>query len=405
MFFKFAILFFLLLGCKSIINKLGGDFSDLSKPLSPEAKLMVEQAFVGFENACLVDSHIHIAGLGNSNSGIFIKKSSSLVPTYNDLKLKVYMSASGVSSENRADEEFLSRLLALFKNLPGNWKGLIYAFDYFHDEQGNSIKEKSSFYVPNEYVYQISSQHPEHFVPVISIHPERSDAITELRKWHSKGVHFVKWLPNAQRIDPESEKALLFLREMKNLNMVLITHIGEERAVEGDEFQHLGNPLLFVKALDIGTKIIMAHLGSLGECQDIQSSDKNLQAPCIELFFRLFSNPQYQNNLFGEISGLTIHTRVETGIDQLLKNPAMSARLVNGSDYPLPAVNFIYRTGQIQSLGFISQKERELLNEIYQSNPLLFDFVLKRTIKNPKTGEKIPVSAFLWSDGLPKICN
>jgi predicted TIM-barrel fold metal-dependent hydrolase len=401
---RIAFVLFLVTSCQPIYNKLGGDFDDTSVELSPKAKDMVIKAFEGLENVCLVDSHIHLAGLGNSESGIYVKRSNSLLPDFKQIKLKVYMSASGVKDEKTADQEFIHRLVHLFEKLPGKWKGLIYAFDYFHDESGKPIKEKSSFHIPNEYAFKIASQYPEYFVPVISIHPDKKDALSELSRWREAGARFVKWLPNAQRIDPSSPNALAFLRQMKEAGMVLITHIGEERAVEGDEYQHLGNPLLFRQALEQGNKIIMAHLGSLGICQDIDDSKKT-DLPCIDLFYRLMTEPKYQSNLFGEISGLTIHTRVENGVQMLLQKPEFSNRIVNGSDYPLPAVNLIYRTGQIHELGMINTEEKSALNEIYKQNPLLFDFVLKRTLRNPTNNEKIPLQAFLWKESLPEICN
>ena len=55
-------------------------------------------------------------------------------------------------------------------------------------------------------------------------------------------------------------------------------------------------------------------------------------------------------------------------------------RLINGSDYPLPAINVLMQTGAMVQGGFLTEQERHLLNEIDQHNPLLFDFVTKRTV-------------------------
>ncbi|MBT6326524.1 MAG: hypothetical protein HOJ35_11185, partial [Bdellovibrionales bacterium] len=45
-------------------------------------------------------------------------------------------------------------------------------------------------------------------------------------------------------------------------------------------------------------------------------------------------------------------------------------------------------------LGYITAKEKEILNEIYSYNPLLFDFVSKRLLKHPKTKQKLLPEAF-----------
>ena len=65
----------------------------------------------------------------------------------------------------------------------------------------------------------------------------------------------------------------------------------------------------------------------------------------------------------------------------MLEREDLHARLVNGSDYPLPAVNFLVHTGTLRDLGLLTNDEIEALNEIYRSNPLLFDFVLKRRLR------------------------
>jgi len=44
--------------------------------------------------------------------------------------------------------------------------------------------------------------------------------------------------------------------------------------------------------------------------------------------------------------------------------------------------------------------ERAPLNEIYHYNPLLFDFVVKRTVKLPGTGKKFPPSVFMTNASL-----
>jgi len=54
------------------------------------------------------------------------------------------------------------------------------------------------------------------------------------------------------------------------------------------------------------------------------------------------------------------------------------------------------------ALRLISAAERKALNEIWKQNPLLFDFVLKRTLKDPKTGRRWPADLFQRSpENLP----
>jgi hypothetical protein len=51
-------------------------------------------------------------------------------------------------------------------------------------------------------------------------------------------------------------------------------------------------------------------------------------------------------------------------------------------------------------LGFLSKSEGESLKEVYDYNPLLFDFVLKRTLKLPGTTKSLPASIFMTNSAL-----
>ena len=103
---------------------------------------------------------------------------------------------------------------------------------------------------------------------------------------------------------------------------------------------------------------------------------------------------KYEGFLFGEISATTQFNRLPTPLLTLLENTNLHKRLVNGSDYPLPAINIIIQTRSLVKYGMITKQERQYLNEIYQYNPLLFDYVLKRTIRHPKTRTKFDSVVF-----------
>ena len=94
---------------------------------------------------------------------------------------------------------------------------------------------------------------------------------------------------------------------------------------------------------------------------------------------------------------------------RLLREPDLRAmletRFVNGSDYPLPAINVVIRTRTLVNMGLISEVEREQLNEIYRRNPLEFDYVLKRTLAwRPAPGgteaHALPEAVFRLPPGL-----
>ena len=254
------------------------------------------------------------------------------------------------------------------------------------------VPESSTFFVSNNYVLELSQKYPDVFIPVGSIHPYRKDALKELHRIGKAGIRFIKWLPNSQNINPSSPKAQAFFDIMKKYEMTLISHTGHEKAVHGEEHQSLGNPLHLKTALNKGVKVIMAHLASLGMCEDFEND--NQPTECFDLFWRMIEDKKYTGLAFGEMSGTTIHTRIGRPYNKVLEHPEMKGRFVNGSDYPLPGINMLYRTKQYLKMGYITEEERDALNEIYNYNPLLFDLMSKRVLKHPKKGNVLAKEIF-----------
>lgn len=399
---KLLLCLLLLSSCKAVFKPIAGNF-DLDifgsrDKLSPAAKKLIDESFAELDPNCTVDFHVHAVGLGAEGTGAWVNpKMFDMLSFKNYSKYQVYMSASGILSLEKADKEYLDRLVNLHKSEPRLGRMLLFAFDYFHDILGNKVPEKSTFHIPNDHVLKAAKEYPEIFIPVASIHPYRKDALEELTRVHGLGVRFIKWLPNAQHIDALDDRSLKFFEKMKELDMTLITHTGHEKAVEGEEFQKLGNPLRFRKALDLGTKVIMAHFASLGDCEDTDNPGSNRKS-CFSLFWRLMQEKKYEKNLYGETSALTLYTRLGEPLDKVFENPQLAHRFVHGSDYPLPAINILYRTGQYVDKGYLDANLREPMNEIYRFNPLLFNFVIKRHLKHPKTGAKMKSIIFSGKD-------
>jgi mannonate dehydratase len=148
-------------------------------------------------------------------------------------------------------------------------------------------------------------------------------------------------------------------------------------------------------------RVIIAHAASLGDCEDLDSG-KSEKKKCFELFLRMMDEPKYNGLLFGEISAMLQFNRMPVPFETLLRRPDLHARLVNGSDYPLPAINALIWTRSLARDGFITDAEREAVNEIYDYNPLLFDFVLKRTARHRQTKQKLAASVFAANPGLER---
>lgn len=237
---------------------------EMKNKMSSGTKVFLNTIFEDLPKGCVEDYHVHAVGMGTHGTKNWVNpEMQSMLNPYKYLQYKVYMSAAGIKNIDNADQEYMDRLIRLADADPRYGKLHLFAFDHHYNENGSINREKSSFFIPNEYVFAMYEKFPGNIVPVISVHPERPDALIELEKWAKKGAKFIKWLPNAMRINPSLAAYDPYYDMVKKYDMVILTHTGHEKAVEGEEFQKLANPLLLERPLDKGVKIIMAHLASL----------------------------------------------------------------------------------------------------------------------------------------------
>ena len=277
-----------------LVSYVGGAFrlgrTDLEKAISKDARKLLRAAYKGIDGKRLTDHHVHIVGMGTGGTGCEVNPElQSLLHPLKRLRYSVYLSACAIEDTEHADQQFIARLLDLTTAMKPAGRFQILAFDRHYNADGTVNAHKTEFHVPNAYVLGLASKHRQ-FEPVISIHPYRHDAVAALDKAAAGGnVRMVKWLPNAQGIDPADPRCDPFYRKMKELGLALLSHAGEEKAVEAEEDQKLGNPLRLRRPLDAGVKVIVAHCASLGEDVDLDDPDKKM-VPSFDLFLRMMAN-------------------------------------------------------------------------------------------------------------------
>jgi predicted TIM-barrel fold metal-dependent hydrolase len=390
-------------GC--LVDQIGGAFTQQPEELEQKASIptknLIDQAFEGIDSARLVDFHTHVLAIGTSVKDAFVNPKMRSGINLERLKFLIYNSAADVKNIDNADQEYVNRLVRLARGSKRHGKYRILAFDKHYNSDGTVDLSKTNMYVPNDYIVDLARQYGDIFLPVISLHPYRRDAVDELEKWAKAGVKYIKWLPNAMGMDPADRAIEPFYRKMKEHNMILLSHGGEEQAVDAEEDQELGNPLRLRKPLDMGVRVIVAHAASLGSCADLDNGGGK-KADCFDLFLRLMDEAKYRGLVYGEISAMLQFNRMPGPFSTLLERQDLHPRLVNGSDYPLPAINALIRTRSLVSDGFITSEERTALNEVYDYNPLLFDFVLKRTMRHPQSKQKLAPSVFMENPGLER---
>src|SRR5689334_21295078 len=130
-----------------------------------------------------VDMHVHIVGNGLRGSGCWMKIGLAHRP------LAAFMLRHiGVGVSTRAmefDEAYVNHLAKLVRE-SSLGAAVILAQDEVYDASGRKL-DFGSFYVPNDYVLKLARQHRE-FLPAVSIHPARADALDELERCLAAGA-------------------------------------------------------------------------------------------------------------------------------------------------------------------------------------------------------------------------
>ncbi|MEO6148045.1 MAG: amidohydrolase [Sulfuriferula sp.] len=353
---------------------------------------LMRPVWAGLDPALVWDSHVHLVGEGDGGNGAWFNPDmNSLGHPLLYLQKSFYMNAACVNdTPGKLDTSYVARVLQQIEAMPAGFKALLFAFDLFHDEAGNADKQRSVFYISNQYAAQVAHAHPAAFEWAASIHPYRVDCVEALQLAIRDGVRAIKWLPSAMGIDPNSPRCDQFYEALAAIDIPIISHAGRELAVQGGN-QDFGNPLRLRRAMDHGVRVVVAHCASDGDDQDIDRGPNGPRVRSYELFARMMDEPRYADKLHADISALTQLNRA-WALKAVLQRDDWHPRLLNGSDYPLPGVMPLFSATDMANRGLLDPAAVPLLQQIRTHNPLLFDFVLKRLLHSGQ--HQFPASVF-----------
>jgi mannonate dehydratase len=354
---------------------------------------LVRAAWDGLDPAQCWDAHSHLVGEGDSASGIYVNPRMQSALNLQHYARRLFFLNGGCAhrAEGSVDEAYVARILNLMDGMKRGAKLLLFAFDRAYGADGKPDLDRTSFYVPDAYVRETAREHPRLFEWVASIHPHRADCVAALEQAKADGARAVKWIPSAMGIDPASPRCDRFYEALARLKLPLTSHGGLERAVLGGE-QAYGNPLRLRRALDAGVRVVVAHCASLGQDVDLDKGPNGPLVDSFSLFVRLMENQRYEKNLFGDISAMTQINSAGPALVQVIERSEWHARLLNGSDYPLPGIMPLFSVDYMVSLGLLQESAASVLKEIRSHNPILFDFVLKRHLRS--NGKALSKSVF-----------
>lgn len=354
---------------------------------------LVQAAWTGIDPALVWDSHAHLVGTGDSGSGIWINPDmESLLHPFQYAQRLFFLNAGCAhAAPGRVDQSYVERMQNLLEGLRPGAKLMLLAFDYSYRDDGAVSLETTTFHTPNEYARRVAQTYPGHFEWAASIHPYRGDAVAALTQAKRSGARAMKWLPAAMGIDPAASRCDAFYAALARLDMPLISHAGEERAVSAAQ-QGFGNPLKLRRALDHGVRVIVAHCASMGKDRDLDRGENGPFVDSFSLFGRLMDDRRFEGRVFGDLSAMTQLNRAGPALATVIERADWHPRLLNGSDYPLPGIMPLYSVDYMVELKYIEPVMAPVLSAIRRHNPLLFDFVLKRHLT--VNGKRLAASVF-----------
>jgi predicted TIM-barrel fold metal-dependent hydrolase len=303
-----------------------------------------------------LDVHVHVMGVGTLGTGCWMSPAtrSSLnarIGLWN-LRLRI--------GQPDLDQAYVAYLLSRVRSAGFLKQVVLLAQDWTYTDGGERDESRTAFHTPNEYIARLASEYRE-FLFGASIHPYRPDAVDALDQAVAQGTVLMKWIPSVQAIRLDDQRSRVFYRRLVQHGIPLLAHIGEERSVNvaGQEY---GDPAAVVAPLEEGVTVIAAHVASLGQRDGRSNFDR-----LADLF------PKWPN-LYADTSALTLYTRWRVLL-RLVERTELHARLIHGSDFPLPPAATLF-AGRIPSSRWWSAWKHE--------NGLRRDFEIKQALGLPE---------------------
>jgi len=264
-----------------------------------------------------IDCHVHIVGNGSSGSGCWLKRPGWRWPLQALMVRHIGLPISALSGD--LDTLYVDKLLQWVRESSLD-AVVILGQELVYDEFGNLQKDLGTAYVPNDYVLKLAREYKP-FLPAISIHPARKDALEELDRCIEGGAVMMKCLPNCQNIDCRDARYTKFWERMAEAGIPLLAHTGGEHTLQVIR-PDLADPRILTRPLEIGVTVIAAHSGSKSGVTDPE-------------YFHYFAGMALNYpNFYGDNSAFNIPIRSRV-IPKCMAQP-LAEKMLHGSDYPVP---------------------------------------------------------------------
>lgn len=304
-----------------------------------------------------IDMHLHIVGNGLSGSGCWVNVSGPHRALAGFMLKHIGLTAGLKAPE--FDSSYVENVLGMLRG-SSIGSAVILAQDNVYNEDGTVMEGAGTFYVPNDYVLKLSREHKE-FLPAVSIHPARKDAIDELDRCVEAGAVMMKCLPNCHNIDCNNPRYKKFWNRMAHHRLPLLAHTGGEHTVRVINKKY-SDPRILRLPLECGVNVIAAHC----------ATKSGLTDP--DYFPVLVEMMKEHANLYGDNSAMNVPLRGKH-VPECITEPVAS-RIVFGTDFPVPVTGYWARLR-----GFINKETQKKWDK--HPNVLERDYQLKKAMGFP----------------------
>jgi predicted TIM-barrel fold metal-dependent hydrolase len=302
--------------------------------------------------------HVHIVGNGSSGSGCWLRRNLWQWPLHTVMVRHIGLRSSALRGD--LDRLYVDQLLHWVRESSLD-AVVILAQERVYSDTGQVQADLGTAFVPNDYVLALAREHPE-FIPAVSIHPARKDAIEELERCVAGGAVMMKCLPVCHDIDCRDRRYTRFWERMAELGVPLLAHTGGEHTMQVVR-PDLRDPRILEWPLECGVTAIAAHCGTKSAPLDPQ------------YFGEFVKMVDKYPRFYGDNSAFTVPIRGSV-VPQCLKSPVVE-RMVHGSDYPVPVYgHWPWLKGFVDWPTFRKWQR--------QPNPIERDYQLKRAMGFPE---------------------
>lgn len=303
-----------------------------------------------------IDVHTHLTGIGTNGSGCSVSSRMRRTLSFHAV---LHLSGAGRrAARGREDDIYVQHLASQVNTAAELDFACVFALDGVYDEQGRLDPRHSHMVVPNAYVFDVCRRHPK-LLPVISVNPDRSDAVSELEKWGQEAIA-LKWLAPLQKFEFDAERHAVVLDVIARLGLPVIVHSGCEHTFP-DMVQRLGNPALYKPLLERGIPVIFSHCGTGSFVYPGHDYSRE--------FIRLLDSYPHA---YGDTSAFS--SLVRSHQVRRFSEDRYRGRLLHGSDFPIPVGAWYFW----RELGW-----KQVLELQGVKNPLDRDVQIKRAVGMP----------------------